>query len=95
MVPLFYRPDTSTVNANTIWCFKYKKDISKFSLYDFEACQSLALTQVRRRKLHDLTSIVPLKMKQFLGIELKIPDPAPNIANRYECTGKRKRYSTR
>lgn len=37
-----------------------------------ESCQSLALTQVRRRKLHDLTSIVPLKMKQFLGIELKI-----------------------
>ena len=30
-------------------------------------------------------------MKKILGIALEVPDPVPNIENRYECTGKRKR----
>ena len=35
--------------------------------------------------------MVQLKMKMFLGIALEVTEPVPNIENRYECTGKRRK----
>ena len=97
IVALFYMLGTSRVNWKTIWCLKYKEDISKLSWYNFgwDLAKALVLPHVRRWKLHGLTSMVQLKIKMFQGIALKVSESVPNFQNKYKCTDKRKRCKIR
>ena len=93
MVALFFMLNIFRINGITISCLKQKEDISKFSSYDFRwnLAKALAFSHVLRQKLYALTSVVQLKMKIFLGIALEVPEPVPNIENKYESTNKWKR----
>ena len=76
---LFHMLHTSRKNGKTIWCWKYKEDISYFG---WNLAKALALPYVLRRKLHGLTSMVQLKRKMFLRIGLEVLEPVANMENR-------------
>ena len=86
---------SSRVNEKTISCLKDKEDMSNLSS-DFRwiLVKALAISHICRQNLHGLTSMVQLKMKMFLEIALKVPDPVSNIENSTNAQAK-ERYVKR